>query len=29
VATVTGGKKVGLGMPPDNSSEDRLAVVRR
>jgi len=29
VATITGGKVVGIGMPPDNASEDWLAVVRR
>ena len=29
VATVTGGRKVGLGMPPDNPNEDWLVVVRR
>jgi hypothetical protein len=29
VATVAGGKVVALGMPPDNATEDWLAVVRR
>ena len=29
IAGVTGGSRVALGMPPDNQSEDWLAVVRR
>ena len=29
VASVTGGRSVALGMPPDNPGEDWLVVVRR
>ena len=28
VTAINGGKVVGIGMPPDNASEDWLAVVR-